>query len=206
MNCHLDLVGSGSEEDIALWLKYYADEETRVQWARDFPDMVVPPHENPPYDRDRQLPKPPPPQDPYDDPEVEAAFCAECHEKLLRRLAADGVIHGAISDEPLSYAPDLACVWAIEHPGSPGTVGWWAISGDLPTTYYSATDIPDPRSFLRAVSQHWRAATDAMESGDPPAELTVGAPKDWPRLIPILRSYAGILETWAEDDDAWEEA
>lgn len=54
---HIDLVGSGSEEDIANYLRYYADETTRRDWARDFPDLVLPPHEQPPYDRDRRLPQ-----------------------------------------------------------------------------------------------------------------------------------------------------
>jgi hypothetical protein len=56
-NCTYDLVSSGSEEDIHAWLKYYADEEARQRWAKDFPDYVVPPHEDPPYDRDRHLPQ-----------------------------------------------------------------------------------------------------------------------------------------------------
>ncbi|MEI7869901.1 MAG: hypothetical protein WCI11_18595 [Candidatus Methylumidiphilus sp.] len=53
---HVDLVGSGSEEDIERYLRYYADEKTRQDWAKDFPDDVVPEHETPPYDRDRHLP------------------------------------------------------------------------------------------------------------------------------------------------------
>lgn len=48
---------SGSERDIPAWPKYYADEETRQCWAKDFPNDVVPPHEDPPYDRDRHLPQ-----------------------------------------------------------------------------------------------------------------------------------------------------
>ncbi|MCI0685046.1 MAG: hypothetical protein L0Y71_23355 [Gemmataceae bacterium] len=55
-NCTYDLVSSGSEADIHAWLKYYADEDTRQRWANDFPNDVIPPHEDPPYDRDRHLP------------------------------------------------------------------------------------------------------------------------------------------------------
>jgi hypothetical protein len=58
-NCTYDLVSSGSEEDIHAWLKFYADEETRQQWVKDFPDYVLPPHEDPPFDRDRTLPQHP---------------------------------------------------------------------------------------------------------------------------------------------------
>lgn len=54
---HIDLVSSGSEEDIYLWMKYYADEETRQWWLDDFPDYEMPEHEYPPYDRDRHLPQ-----------------------------------------------------------------------------------------------------------------------------------------------------
>ncbi|MHB9024815.1 MAG: hypothetical protein ACYC7E_11685 [Armatimonadota bacterium] len=57
MNCHIDLIGSGDDEDTFLWLKYYADEDTRRRWVEQFPDYEVPPHEAPPYDRDRHLPK-----------------------------------------------------------------------------------------------------------------------------------------------------
>ncbi len=54
---HIDLLGSGSEEDIYLYLKYYADDATRRQWSADFPDYEVPDHEQPTFDRDRHLPQ-----------------------------------------------------------------------------------------------------------------------------------------------------
>ena len=53
---HIDLIGSGSEEHTYLWMKYYADEKTRRQWIKDWPDYEMPEHEDPPYDRDRHLP------------------------------------------------------------------------------------------------------------------------------------------------------
>jgi len=53
---HLDLLGSGSEEDLYLHMQYYADEEEHRHWLREFPDDDLPAHEDPPYDRDRFLP------------------------------------------------------------------------------------------------------------------------------------------------------
>jgi hypothetical protein len=53
--CHFDLMSTGEHTD--LYLRYYADEETRQRWMKDFPDDVMPPSEKPPYDRDRKLPK-----------------------------------------------------------------------------------------------------------------------------------------------------
>lgn len=55
--CDLDMLGSCSEEDLQNNLRYYDDEETRRRWAKDFPSDVIPPHEDPPYDRDKTLPR-----------------------------------------------------------------------------------------------------------------------------------------------------
>jgi hypothetical protein len=57
-NCHIDFLSSGSDEDNLLYLKYYADEDYRQRWHTDWPDDVLPPHEDPKYDRDSKLPKP----------------------------------------------------------------------------------------------------------------------------------------------------
>ncbi len=54
--CHIDLVSSGSELDNKLYLRYYADEEDRCHWAKDWPNDTMPEHEALPYDRDRHLP------------------------------------------------------------------------------------------------------------------------------------------------------
>ena len=55
----IDLTGSGGDEDNQTYLKYYADEEHRRQWACDWPDDPLPDHEDPPFDRDRFLPQSP---------------------------------------------------------------------------------------------------------------------------------------------------
>lgn len=56
--CHIAIVGSGSEKDNQIYLKYYADDDARRYWKQDFPEDPLPEHEDPPYDRDRLLPKP----------------------------------------------------------------------------------------------------------------------------------------------------
>ena len=55
----IDLTGSGSEEDNQTYLQYYANENQRDQWSRDWPDDSIPPHVDPPFDRDRHLPQSP---------------------------------------------------------------------------------------------------------------------------------------------------
>ncbi|MFN9974759.1 MAG: hypothetical protein ACK58T_33195, partial [Phycisphaerae bacterium] len=44
-NNHIDMIGSGSDEDIEIGLRFYDDENSREHWRRDFPDMVIPDHE-----------------------------------------------------------------------------------------------------------------------------------------------------------------
>jgi len=56
--CHIQMLGSGSEEHNLLYLKYYADEASRRHWHEEFPREPIPTHEDPPFDRDRFLPKP----------------------------------------------------------------------------------------------------------------------------------------------------
>jgi hypothetical protein len=56
--CHINILGGCSMEDIQLYLTYYADEEERSQWAKDWPEDILPAHKTPPYDRDRHLPGP----------------------------------------------------------------------------------------------------------------------------------------------------
>jgi len=55
----IDLLGSGSDEDTELYMRYFAKEDYRQSFAKDFPDFQMPPRENPPFDRDKDLPKSP---------------------------------------------------------------------------------------------------------------------------------------------------
>jgi hypothetical protein len=54
---HIDFLSTGSDEDNRLYLKHCADEEYRERWRRDFPNDMIPPHEEPQYDLDSKLPK-----------------------------------------------------------------------------------------------------------------------------------------------------
>jgi hypothetical protein len=54
---HIDLLSSGSDEDTLKYMKYFADSDQRARWMESFADYEMPDHADPPYDRDRHLPK-----------------------------------------------------------------------------------------------------------------------------------------------------
>jgi len=54
---HVDIIGGCSEEDLLISRRYYDSEAERDFWREEYPDMLIPPHEDPPYDRDRHLPQ-----------------------------------------------------------------------------------------------------------------------------------------------------
>jgi hypothetical protein len=56
---HLELARFGApngEDGTCVFLRYYADESEREEWQQEFPNELIPPDEEPPYDRDQWLP------------------------------------------------------------------------------------------------------------------------------------------------------
>lgn len=54
--CHFDILGGCSAADMVIYLKYYASEQERKDWVRDYPQDDLPSQEVLPYDRDCLLP------------------------------------------------------------------------------------------------------------------------------------------------------
>ena len=55
---HTSPIGSCTDQDTAIFLKYYASKTERRLWKKDFPNDPLPLHCPLPYDRDRILPRP----------------------------------------------------------------------------------------------------------------------------------------------------
>jgi hypothetical protein len=55
-NCHVD---ASESDDQQTWLRYYASDFEREEWANDHPDEKLPMQEEPAFDRDDWLPVPP---------------------------------------------------------------------------------------------------------------------------------------------------
>lgn len=54
-----DFLGSWGEDEIQLWLRYYASDEDRAKHANEWPKDTIPPKEKPRFNRDWRLPKGP---------------------------------------------------------------------------------------------------------------------------------------------------
>ena len=93
-----------------IWLRYYADEADRKLCRSSDPDSVFPPHEAPPFDRDRFLPVPPVPL------EAHAGWLPGDDEP------PDEAGEEPADDDPLGLAQvdrDIAAAKAESNPGDP---------------------------------------------------------------------------------------
>lgn len=124
--------------------------------------------------------------------------------KERRRVAAyfdqRGYPHGAIGEYPAWHVFPVIAVWAIESQSAPGSVGWWAISGDLPVDYCSRGDPAEPRFALRAIAEHWLAEIKATT----PSAQTIGETGLSIDLAPALRKRANMLLEFSHDETLWD--
>ena len=54
-----DFLGSWGEDEMQLWLRYYASDADRAKHGKEWPKDTMPPKEKPPFNRDWRLPKGP---------------------------------------------------------------------------------------------------------------------------------------------------
>ena len=141
----------------------------------------------------------------YDDPRIEAQWFAVRRNEVAEYLGREGVMHGQIGKEPAWYVAPYVSIWAVESLKSSGTVGWWAISGDLPTDYVSAKAIEHPRDAMRAIATLWKEAGECMLRGEKHPTFRIGAGDSDEELAPMLASRAQTLLGWVDDPEAWDE-
>jgi len=135
----------------------------------------------------------------YDDPEIEAQWIAERRAEVSEYLKNEGVTHGQIGAEPAWYLSPYASVWAIESLMHPGSVGWWAICGDMPNDYVSADKATNPREAVDAIASLWKEAAQYMARGEQHPTFVIGSGDRMEELAPMLASRAELLLEWVND-------
>ena len=140
----------------------------------------------------------------YDDEKVDQEWQSAMRVEVESYLANQGVAHGAIGDVAAWHVAPLVSIWAIESLKVPDSVGWWAISGDLPTDYVSAATIKHPRGALRAICNRWADMASHMRRGISHPTISMGAPESWPELAELLQARVELLREFAATDEAWD--
>ena len=141
----------------------------------------------------------------WDNPEIDARWCAERREEVAAYLQREGLTHGQIGADPAWHVAPYVSVWAIESLAAPGKVGWWAISGDLPNDYVSGDSAKDPREAVRAIALLWQEAADCMSRDEAHPTLRIGSGQRDQELAPLLASRAEMLLEWVDDAELWED-
>lgn len=144
----------------------------------------------------------------YDDPAVEESWCAEQRDTVAKYLHSQKVTHGRIGDWPAWHIAPCASIWAIESVASPGWIGFWVISGDLPTDYISSADLQSPqhpRKAMRGIAERWLEQVEAWKVGKEVEGFRIAGPHSHEELSELLETRARLLMEWADDDSFWEE-
>jgi hypothetical protein len=123
-------------------------------------------------------------------------------DTVVAYLAAEGVAHGQVGDWPAWHLSPYVAIWAIESLRTPGWVGWWVISGDLPTDYISSVDARDPRAAMRQFARNWADFAPHLLKGRQPPGTVIGSVAD-PEVGDLLQRRSAILQSWADDDEVW---
>jgi hypothetical protein len=144
----------------------------------------------------------------YDDPVIAERWCNDQRAAVAEYLHSQNVKHGRIGDWPAWHVAPYVSIWAIESLARPECIGWWAISGDLPTDYISSADVKPPqhpRKAVRVIAERWRNIAEAWHDGREYEGIRITAPQSREELAPLLATRADLLNEWADTDWLWED-
>src|ERR1043165_1466713 len=87
----------------------------------------------------------------------ESAWAVAQRERVVEYLESQRCDHAGVSREPRWFLSPFVAIWAIRSKAHPDRIGWWAISGDLPTDYVTCTNERDDADVLLSFSRQWKA-------------------------------------------------
>ena len=126
----------------------------------------------------------------------DAAWAADQRKTVEAYLRTQGCDHAGVSLEPRWYLSPYLAVWAVRSKANPDVVGWWAISGDVPTDYMTATrELRSTADVLAAFGAQWSRAAETMSRGE---YAGIGKPENITELAPLLRTRAAMLQELSE--------
>jgi len=126
----------------------------------------------------------------------DAAWAADQRRAVEAYLHRQRCDHAGVSLEPRWHLFPYLAVWAVRSKANPAQVGWWAISGDVPTDYMTATSkIRCTADVLAAFGAQWSQAAEAMSRGE---YAGFGEPENIAELAPLLRTRASMLQELSE--------
>jgi len=134
------------------------------------------------------------------DNSADAAWVASQREVVTGYLAAQQVEHGGVSLEPRWFLSPYVAVWAVRSRANADRVGWWAISGDLPTDYMTCGREQDAGDILIGFAARWREAAKLMAVGQQPDSFCIGPPSRAKELAPMLQARADLLHDFGVDE------
>ena len=126
------------------------------------------------------------------------AWFAEQKAKVEDYLESEGLVGYRVPQIPAWHVSPYVAIWAIESLAVPGNVGWWAISGDLPSDYCSSSSARNPRQAAKHFSETWlEAVRDPREDG------SLGTTGISAELRDMMASRAQTLANFAAEDEIW---
>jgi hypothetical protein len=128
----------------------------------------------------------------------EAAWVTGQRDMLSRYLICQKLKHGGLSLEPRWFVSPSVAIWAVRSVHQPCRIGWWAISGDLPTDYVTCTIEQSDADVLRTFARKWKAASSQMAKGLQIPGYVIGPPGRERELAPMLRKRAKLLVAFAD--------
>ncbi len=140
----------------------------------------------------------------FDDSKILTNWIADERNKVTEYLNQKRIIHSGVFDEPAWYVAPLVAIWPVFSLESPADVGWWAISGDVPTDHISANDVPDAKAAMSEFSKRWLELSEYMLRGEPHPDVQMGSPDEWPELGDLLFRRAKMLAELVEGSGAWQ--
>jgi Domain of unknown function (DUF4826) len=140
----------------------------------------------------------------YENPDNEKTWVLAQRKIVENYLKRERLTHGQIGEWSAWHVAPCTSVWAIESLKSPGSVGWWVVSGDHPTDYISSSEASHPREVLLEIGKRWGDAAKAMSGGRKLFGITIGAKKDAGVLAPLLSARSKLFLEIAADEDSWD--